>query len=467
MLFNSFQFALFFFALWLLHRSLPPRHRNGLLLGASLLFYAMWVPIYLVLLLAEIVVCHALLRVIARGRHARLALVASTGVTLGILAGFKYAALAVETVAPVLRFALGFEPPIPEVFLPLGISFFSFQMLGLAIDVYRGDVEPPRTLTRYMLFVSFFPQLIAGPILRGGQFLPQLARGAQPTTERTRRGLWLIACGLLKKVVLADFLLAPFVDSVFRVPGLGSAAFHWVAAFSFAFQIYYDFSGYTDIARGLALLLGFEMPVNFLEPYLSRDPSEFWRRWHITLSTWLRDYLYIPLGGNRMSQARTLTNLVITMLLGGLWHGAAWTFVAWGGIHGLLLVLHRELGKRRNPERPLSLRDGPAMALTFLVVTIAWVFFRATSFADANDFLSGMLGAGPGTGWPVFQTGVVILCAALHGAERMARLRAPALRDALAARRWGPVLEAAALGAVAGAVVAASGSGGEFIYFQF
>ena len=467
MLFNSLPFAVFFVLVLLLHRTLPAPARAGLLLGASLLFYGLWVPAYLLLLVGEIVVNYALLRAIARGQARRMALGASVVVTLGLLAGFKYAALFVETVAPLLRGGFGFDPPVPEIFLPLGISFFSFQMLGAAIDVYRGDLEAPESLSRYAVFVSFFPQLIAGPILRGAQLLPQLARGARPTPEQAQRGLWLIACGLVKKVVLADFLLAPFVDEIFRVPGIGSVPFHWVAAMSFAFQIYFDFSGYTDMARGLALLLGFEIPVNFLEPYLSRDPTEFWRRWHITLSTWLRDYLYIPLGGNRRGASRTLVNLLLTMLLGGLWHGAAWTFVIWGGLHGVLLVVHREWGKRRDPERALGLRDAPRIAATFLAVTVAWVFFRAASFEDANNFLLGMLGAGTGQGWPLFQTGVVALCAGLHGIERYARLNGARLREALSRPVWGPLVQAAGLGLVVGVVVAVSGSGGEFIYFQF
>jgi D-alanyl-lipoteichoic acid acyltransferase DltB (MBOAT superfamily) len=467
MLFNSFQFALFFALVLLLHRTLPRRLRNGLLLAASLVFYSLWVPSYLFLLLADIGVNYALIRTIARGRHRRLALGTSAVVILGLLAGFKYAALAIETIAPALRAGFGFDPPIPEIFLPLGISFFSFQMLGLAIDVYRGDIEAPESLSRYALFVSFFPQLIAGPILRGSEFLPQLTRGAAPNAERTQRGLWLIACGLAKKVILADYLLAPFVDDVFRVPGIGSPAFHWIAAFSFAFQIYYDFSGYTDMARGIALLLGFEIPVNFLEPYLSRDPAEFWRRWHITLSSWLRDYLYIPLGGNRRGESRTLVNLLLTMLLGGLWHGAAWNFVIWGGLHGVLLMIHREFGRSRDADREIGLRDVPRIGATFVLVSVAWVFFRAPSFEEANLFLLGMVGAGTGTGWPLFQTGVVTLCGALHVLERVLRVRGAAIRAALSQPFWGPIVQAAGLGLVVGLAIAVGGAGGEFIYFQF
>jgi alginate O-acetyltransferase complex protein AlgI len=466
MLFNTFQFALFFAVVLLLHRSLPKHLRNRVLLAASLIFYTLWIPSYLLLLGLDILVNYGLLRAISSGVRPRLALGASITITLGLLAGFKYAALAVETLAPLLR-ASGIDPPIPEVFLPLGISFFSFQIIGLAIDVYRGEFEAPESLARYALFVSFFPQLIAGPILRGSQFLPQLARGAAPTALRTQRGLWLLGCGLFKKVVLADYFLSAFVDDVFRAPGVGSAAFHWVAAISFAFQIYYDFSGYTDMARGLALLLGFEIPANFLEPYLSRDPSEFWRRWHITLSTWLRDYLYIPLGGNRAGPTRTQTNLLMTMLLGGLWHGAAWNFVVWGGLHGLYLVVHRLLGQRDDPERALRLADAPRILATFAVVTLAWVFFRAPTFDEAIRFVGGMFGAGLTTGWPVFQTLVVLGCAVLHVLERVLRERLPALQTALREQSWGPLLQGAALGVIVGLAITVSSAGGEFIYFQF
>ena len=465
--FNSLQFGLFFALVWGLHRALPTRSRNGFLLAASLVFYGLWMPTYLLLLLTDIAVNYALLRAMLRSTRPRIALVVSIVFTLGLLAGFKYAALAVETLAPILRTGFGFELPVPNIFLPLGISFYSFQILGLSIDAYRKEIDVPESFARYALFISFFPQLIAGPILRGKQLLPQLARGGARSAERSQRGLWLIGCGLAKKVILADFLLRDFVDGVFQAPGLGSAPFHWVAAWSFAFQIYFDFSGYTDMARGLALLLGFELPANFLEPYLSRNPSEFWRRWHITLSTWLRDYLYIPLGGNRAGRARTYTNLLITMLLGGLWHGAAWNFVVWGGIHGSLLMLHRALGGHRRDEGPLSWRDAPRIFAWFNLVTLAWVFFRAPSLADAWLYLQGMFGAGAGNGWPLLQTAIVLACFGLHVLERIVREQLPALLDAANRPFWGPAFQGALLGVVVGCVVAVAGAGDEFIYFQF
>ena len=467
--FNSIQFALFFAVVWLLHRSLPAGARNGFLLTASLVFYGLWVPAYLLLLLGDILVNYALLRVMVRSTRPRIALVTSVVVTLGLLAGFKYAALAIEAFAPVLRAGFGFDPPIPEIFLPLGISFFSFQILGLAIDTYRREIDAPESLSRYALFVSFFPQLIAGPILRGRQLLPQLARGAARSAARSQRGLWLIASGLAKKVILADFLLGDFVDGVFQAPGVGSAAFHWVAAWSFAFQIYFDFSGYTDIARGLALLLGFELPANFLEPYLSRDPSEFWRRWHITLSRWLRDYLYIPLGGNRRGKTRTLINLVITMFLSGLWHGAAWTFVIWGLFHGLLLLVETQLGQRLKGRLPdnTAFRFGQWF-LCFHLVVFGWILFRAK---DMDQFwgvsraigleLRGVFDGGhaPSPEQLAFFVGLVAFIGA-SAVER--RLK---LIDRVWASPVGTIVFATVL--IVSMLLLGLSDGPQFIYFQF
>ena len=473
MLFGTAQFALFLAALLLMLRVLPRRAWNGTLLGASLLFYTLWIPAYLPLLLLDIGVNYALLKrmlAAAPGSRARRGLLGCSVVfSLALLLYFKYAVFLLENALPLLSTlgAAGLEAP--EILLPLGISFYTFQIISLSVDSYRreSDALPVGGIGRYGLYIAFFPQLIAGPILRGSQLLPQLAAGAQPNPERRRRGIWLLASGVAKKIVLADFLLAPLVDSVFASPGVGNSYFHWVAVYAFAFQIYFDFSGYTDMARGIACWIGFELPENFLEPYLSRDPSEFWRRWHITLSSWLRDYLYIPLGGSRAGSARTYTNLLSTMLLGGLWHGAAWNFVIWGGIHGAMLMLHRALGGRTDPETPLGLRDAPRIFLWFNLVTLAWVFFRAPTLPDAWLFLEGMFGAGEGTGWPVLQTGIVLACLGLHVVERVVRERQPELRAALTRPFWGPALQGAVLGSVVGLAIAVAGASGEFIYFQF
>jgi len=467
-LFNSLQFALFLLAVLTIYRLLPARLRNAFLLGASLLFYALWLPAYLLLLLADIAINYALLRGMIRSRHPRAYLAASIVLTLGLLGTFKYAAMLLASISPLLEGLFDIAAPMPDLFLPLGISFYSFQILGFAIDTYRGEVKELPSLSRYALFISFFPQLIAGPILRGFQFLPQLARRGETTPDRTRRGLWLLGTGLAKKVIMADYLLAGFVDLVFDSHGVQSPVFYWVALYSFAFQIYYDFSGYTDMARGIALLLGYELPLNFMEPYLSRSPSEFWRRWHITLSKWLSDYLYIPLGGNRRGSVRTLANLMITMLLGGLWHGASWNFVIWGGIHGLILVIHRILGRRSvDLEAPLGLGDVPRILVFFHATCLAWVFFRAPDFDSALHFIGNLFSGSNAFGLPLIQMSIVALCVLLHMAERAIRTNLPQIQARLARATWGDAFQGAVLGTLVALSVVVSGVGGDFIYFQF
>jgi D-alanyl-lipoteichoic acid acyltransferase DltB (MBOAT superfamily) len=467
MLFNSLQFAVFFVAVLALLRSVPWAARVHVLLGASLVFYALWLPSYLLLLVGTLAANYLLVRGMDRSQRRRLYLIASISLTLGLLAVFKYAALVVETALPFLRHARLPTPPVPELLLPLGISFYSFEIISLSVDIYRRR-QPCPSFARYALFVTFFPHLIAGPIMRGYELLPQLAQGGAHSPERTRRGAWLIACGVVKKTILADYLLAPFVNDVFSEPGAASAPLHLLAVYSFAFQIYCDFSGYTDMARGLACMLGFELPHNFLEPYLSRSASEFWQRWHISLSRWLRDYLYIPLGGNRSSRLRTALNLMLTMLLGGLWHGASWTFVVWGGLHGLLLMLERLLGVDRvATAAPLRLRDLPRIVCLFHVVCGIWVAFRAPTLSAAVTIWKTLLTGSYRVSWPVLPCAVVIACAGLHAAERAMHGRLPHWRNRVAQSLWGPAFEGAALGVVLMAAVVVSGAGAEFIYFQF
>ena len=471
MLFPTLPFLLFFAIVLLGHRSLPRPARPGWLLAASLFFYFLWIPAYLLLLIADIGINYLFLRLMI-GQRARTHqknrfwLVVSVVFTLGLLAGFKYAAFLLGVVAPFSTILAGPELPVPDLLLPLGISFYSFQLIALHVDVYRGTTEPPRGLAQYALFVCFFPQLIAGPILRGRELLPQISIGGSPSRDRNRRGLWLIGSGLLKKVVLGDFLLAPLVNEVYGNPGVSSASMHLIAAYYFSFQIYFDFSGYTDMARGIGLLLGFEFPKNFREPYLSRNPGEFWERWHITLSQWLRDYLYIPLGGSRHGASRTSRNLLTTMLLGGLWHGAGWNFLIWGGLHGLLLILHRPF---RNPEHhngPLRAKDVVSILLCFHAVTFLWIFFRAPDPGSALTFIQALLfgnwTAAPAL-WPLL---VLTGCVLFQIAERLLRKRLTETQQQLGSSR-GIVLEGMVLGAVFMLAIACSGRGGEFIYFQF
>jgi alginate O-acetyltransferase complex protein AlgI len=466
--FNSIQFGVFFLVVFTVYRALPRGGRNGLLLVASLVFYSLWLPSYLLLLLLDIGFNYFFLQRMVRSSSPRLWLALACSFTLGLLAYFKYAAMIVETLLPLLPRSAALHVELPDIFLPLGISFYSFQIIALTVDTYRREIEPIRSLSRYALYISFFPQLIAGPILRGHQFLPQLERGGECNRDRTRRGIWLIAVGLGKKLVMADLLLAPFVDQVFRINAPSVASFHWLAAYSFLFQVYFDFSGYCDIARGLALLLGFELPLNFSEPYLARSPTEFWRRWHITLSQWLMDYLYIPLGGNRRGEPRAYVNLMLTMLLGGLWHGANWTFVLWGAVHGTCLAAHRMIRRREHTDdAPLVWGDVPRIILTFHVSVLGVVFFRSQSLADAMKFFADMFHFGTSYAWPWVPTAVLAICVLLHYLERVIRLRLPAIRQRLDAVWWGAAAEGLAVGAVFALCLLSAGAGGDFIYFQF
>ncbi|HKP57601.1 MAG TPA: MBOAT family O-acyltransferase [Polyangiales bacterium] len=470
MLFNSLQFALFFLVLLGVLRALRgfgSAVRLRVLLGASLLFYTLWIPSYLLLLMATLGINYWLASVMLKSAQPRRVLITSIVFSLGLLAVFKYAALAVETALPALRLIGVVKLQPPELLLPLGISFYTFEIISLSVDIYKRRGELP-SFTRYVLFVTFFPHLIAGPIMRGNELLPQFDSGGVVDPVRTRRGSWLIAAGLLKKCVLADFLLAPFVNDVFGVAGAGTAPAHLIAVYSFAFQIYFDFSGYTDMARGLACLLGFELPHNFLEPYLSRSASEFWRRWHISLSRWLRDYLYIPLGGNRSGELRTGINLMLTMLLGGLWHGAGWNYVVWGGLHGALLMIERALGKGSVSESVgLRWRDAPRIVLMFHLVCLIWVAFRAPDLSTTLTIWSALFTRSYFVAWPLLPLLIVFVCALLHLAERAVHARLPALHTRIAGAVWGPMFEGAALGAIVGASLVAAGAGAEFIYFQF
>lgn len=479
MLFGTAQFVLFLGVLLLVLQVLPRSRWNAVLLGASLLFYTLWIPAYLPLLLVDIGVNYVLLQrmlaAVPGSRARRGYLISSVLFTLGLLVYFKYAVFFVENLMPFLGVLGVASRGLPEILLPLGISFYSFQIISLAADCYsaeREDLPPLSGLSRYALYIAFFPQLIAGPILRGSEFLPQLEQGARPTPERRRRGVWLIASGVGKKILLADFLLAPFVDSVFASRGVANSSFHWIAVYGFAFQIYFDFSGYTDMARGVACLIGFELPENFREPFLSRSPREFWERWHVTLSRWLRLYLFIPLthslirrGGARWDAPSVPITLIVTMTICGLWHGAGWNFVLWGALHGIFLALWRfPMGRDAGP---ITWRDIPAMVVFFHLFAVTLVLFRLPEPDRASAFLLRLVQDNGLQGWPVLETGVIVLCGLLHVAERAWRVHGEALAQRLAGVRWGAYAEALVLGVLAGAAILAAGAGEEFIYFQF
>lgn len=385
MSFNSWDFVLFFLVVFSVSAFLPrysTAHKWWLLL-ASWFFYASWSWHYLGLILFTTTLDWSLGPRFSRSAKPARLIAISVVANLGILALFKYGNFAVETANYGLQaFDAAFQFSALDLLLPVGISFYTFQSLSYTIDVYRGELAPRKSFLDYALFVSFFPQLVAGPIVRASEFFRELDTPRKADHQEAAYALTLIGLGFVKKVVFADGL-AQAIDPTWNNL---QAAQGWevlLATYGFAFQIYFDFSGYTDIAIGIALLFGFRFPTNFNYPYLATSLQDFWRRWHMTLSRWLRDYLYISLGGNRIGELSTYINLSVTMLLGGLWHGASWNFIIWGGIHGLWLVFERKfLLKNRfwNSKANGFIR----WFVTMHVVCFAWIFFRTPDFASAR-----------------------------------------------------------------------------------
>jgi alginate O-acetyltransferase complex protein AlgI len=390
MLFNSAEFILIFLPLAYGGFVLSSRGGTTLpsilwLVAASLGFYAWW-NWHLLGLLAGSICGNYLLGLLFVRRREKALLITAIAANLLALAWFKYCNFFIGTA----NTAFGLDLPLMEVVLPLAISFFTFQQIAYLVDVQRGSA-PASSFAQYCLFVTFFPHLVAGPLLHHADILPQFARGAglRPRWENASVGLSIFAVGLFKKGVIADNM-KEFVDIAFGAAANGQTVTFvtaWVCAGAYALQIYFDFSGYSDMAIGIARLFGIKLPINFDSPYRANSITEFWRRWHITLSRFLRDYLYIPLGGNRSGESRRIVNLMTVMLLGGLWHGAAWTFVVWGGLHGLFLVAHHTWNRLGGRMHWL-----PGRLLTLAAVTVAWVFFRADSFDSALIILSGMAG---------------------------------------------------------------------------
>lgn len=393
MLFNSPEFGFFLIAVLVLYWSSPDNTRKWILLGASYYFYSYAHPPYAFLLAILTIINYYLGQRMAENRSsARKFLIAGVTIDLLSIGFYKYSNLLLGS-ANVMGDFFGASPrfPVLEVVLPIGISFYTFQMISYLVDIYRG-APSERSLRDFALYISFFTQLIAGPIVRPSVLLPQLKRTAQADPEKMQLGLFLIVQGLIKKVVFADFL-GRHVDAVFADPSQFSSVSTLIAAYAYAFQIYFDFSGYTDIAIGCGKLLGFDIPDNFNLPYLARNMREFWQRWHISLSTWLRDYLYISLGGSRAGgRSRTYINLFITMVLGGLWHGANWTFAIWGFYHGVLIVInHMRRGRTHSGSRKPSLvREALQMMMTFHLVCAGWIFFRSETFSGAIEIFRRM-----------------------------------------------------------------------------
>lgn len=480
MLFPSFQFFVFFCVVFAVYWAMPPlagfafgctaqqahRLRMGWLLLASCYFYMSWNP-YLILLIlfsasVDYITARLLSHVVSMWKR-RALLILSVTVNLGLLAFFKYTNFLISTAIGTLNL-FGFEndPLVLAIILPLGISFYTFETISYIVDVYRRRIEPVRNLLDYALYIMFFPHLVAGPIVRPHEFLPQIGQRKRWNWDRLQLGAQFFVVGLFKKAAIAD-QLATIVDPVFAEPAQFGSAAVWLAVLCYACQIYCDFSGYSDMAVGLAHMLGFKLPRNFNLPYLAESITDFWRRWHITLSSWLRDYLYIPLGGNRHGTWMTYRNLLLTMLLGGLWHGANWTFVAWGFYHGLLLSLHKAIPWPRWMAAPVF---RPLFGVgTFLLVCIGWVFFRAQTFADAATILNRML-------WPTAGRTLepaMFLWASLALSLLLAGWLASVLLDLkrLERRIPAPVLGFVLAGAFVLAQILMPEDGKAFIYFQF
>lgn len=353
-----------------------------ILLAGSYFFYGWWNARFCMLLAFVTVMSYGMALGMERSRtKKKIWLGVGISIPLLVLAYFKYYNFFVSSFCE----TFGIENKLAiDVILPVGISFYTFQAISYLIDVYRGELEVRKNFIHYALYIAFFPQLVAGPIVKAKEFLPQLEETRKITLKRLEMGVQIFLFGLFKKIVIADNL-SVFVDDVYRVPSAYSTITVWLAVFSYSIQIYCDFSGYSDMAVGCAACLGYDLPRNFNLPYLSKNVSEFWKRWHISLSSWLQQYLYIPLGGNRKGKVRTYCNLMITMVLGGLWHGASWTFVAWGTLHGVALCVHKSFRKICPKKTEGIITDVISIMTTTIYVSVCWIFFRATDFTNAIE----------------------------------------------------------------------------------
>ncbi|MEO8473740.1 MAG: MBOAT family protein [Chryseolinea sp.] len=489
MVFNSLVFIVFFAVVVILHYCpFPWKIKKINLLVASYIFYAAWNPPFIILLWLSTVVDFYMASLMGREsnqKRRKLYLIVSLVLNLGMLAYFKYGSFLLDNFVALLSgFGIEYQPLPLDIVLPVGISFYTFQTLSYTIDVYRKTIAPEKSLLDFALFVTFFPQLVAGPIVRPQDLIPQFKTPHYATREKFVWGIGLMILGLFMKVVVADNLLAPVSDLIFGLPMPVNPLDAWSGVLAFSGQIFCDFAGYSTCAIGAAQVLGFGIMENFKYPYGSIGFSDFWRRWHLSFSTWLRDYLYIPLGGNRMGNIRTYANLMITMLLGGLWHGASWTFVVWGGLHGIYLVIERLIvGSRKikstftEPSPVLvsamwlpitmkNLRVLLSILFTFFLVNITWVFFRSASFGQASMILASMFGIIPNgarmaTSHEILKV-MVVMAAILFIHWRM---RDKDLATVIQNTNW--VIVAAIWTLMSVALILSQQTGDSFIYFQF
>jgi D-alanyl-lipoteichoic acid acyltransferase DltB (MBOAT superfamily) len=479
MLFNSFEFFAFFIAFLVIYFLVPARRQPLVLLAASYIFYMGWRPSFAILLAFTTVVdfTTAIAMQNARTERARrLAMVTALVINLGILGTVKYLDFLISNVVGLTGF-FGIEIPTYALglILPIGISFYTFQSVGYTLDVYNRRIEAEKDFITYAQYVSFFPQLVAGPIERGGHMLPQFRRTHVFRYENLVSGSWLIGYGLFKKMCIAD-AISPFVAGVYANPSAYSGGYQILAALMFAVQIYCDFSGYSDIARGAARIMDCELMVNFRQPYFSASLTDFWRRWHISLSTWFRDYLYMPLGGSRKNPAAAARNVIIVFVVSGIWHGAAWTFIIWGALHGMGLVVERWF---RNTAVKRYLSDTlPALAAVLsrgwmlLLVLAGWIFFRSESLTDAIGIFRHLGNLGTFTygtfnslGLSAYQSGSLVMSLVLLFAIDFVLVRHPERLGRLAATRTASTL--AGVGLTYYVLLFGVFGRTEFIYFQF
>jgi alginate O-acetyltransferase complex protein AlgI len=422
MIFNSYTFIVFFIIILILH-NLPFtwKVKKINLLLASYIFYAAWNPPFILLLWLSTVVDYFVGRALYNQENVakkRLLLVVSLIGNLGMLCFFKYGTFILENFTNLVNLmGANFHPAKPNIILPAGISFYTFTTLCYTIDMYKKESKPVKSLLDFSLFVTFFPHLVAGPIVRPPQLVPQFETERKATKKQLYDGLLLLSLGLFMKVVLADSMLAGPANDMFGAHAAVTALDAWTGVLAFCGQIFFDFAGYSTCAIAVALCLGFILPQNFNYPYAAIGFSDFWRRWHITLSSWLRDYLYIPLGGNKKGNLRTYVNLMLTMLIGGLWHGANWTFVVWGGLHGFYLWIEKFVDDKTGKITALVSSHKKTIAgflyalFTFFLINITWVFFRANTFAKAGDILKSMFGMQKGE--PLLSTLAIIKVAVI------------------------------------------------------
>jgi len=458
MLFHTWTFVIFFAIAYAGHLFLRhTRFRLHWLLAASYFFYGSWNPLYLILIAYATSIDYFSVTRMEKSQRRRFWLVFSLCNNLGILGFFKYAGFISQNLN-VLLGSLGtaYQLPVADVLLPVGISFYIFQSLSYTIDYYRGYIDRERSFIRYATYVSLFPQLVAGPIERAGHLLVQLGEKSQISKTDFTDGLSLFVVGFFKKVALADYI-ALYVDKVYEIPDLSDGFTLMVATFAFGWQIYFDFSGYTDMARGIARMMGFRLMLNFNNPYLATGLGDFWQRWHISLSSWFKDYVYIPLGGNRRGTFNTYRNMFLTMVISGLWHGAAWTFVIWGAAHAFGRFLTRELERARfyRERIPRICKQ----AAVFVFVTFAWIFFRAATWFDATVIVKKIFTSGFSD--PRFPLLALFLILSIWIYQYLYESR---LRHLL---EWTPVKIALVVFMIIYLATCPEGGGEPFIYFQF